>query len=162
NIARFKEQAYYVGRNVASMKFYDDVHPILPEYLKNVEWKNIGNNIEDAAKNLGNYFTDEDHYEEYKTIIRNIIKGTLTKRAFSNLFNQISPRLPKPKKSKVKYYHPNPPSMYSDEDRRIHDKMRREAREEAKRSEYWEDDVSSFDEIGESFISLSDYKKLKE
>ena len=97
NVDGFKEAGYYIERSISAMKFFDKLNPVLPQYLKNVEWKKIGKDILEASKKLGNYLTEDDNYKQYRTIIQNIIKGTLTKNAFKNLFDKIAERLPAPK-----------------------------------------------------------------
>jgi len=157
NVRGFKEAGYYIERSISSMKLFDKVNPVMAHYLNDVEWKNIGATIDEASSVLSNYLSDEENYKQYRTIIQNIIKGTLTKKSFETLFNSVSPRLPKPaKENKPKQRHPLPPEMWPEKERKAHD-----AQLQKRKDAGVPDTKQEFDIMGEGFISLELYKKLK-
>jgi len=162
NIDTFKEASYFIERALMSMKLFDKIHPVLDQYLKNVEWKLISDTLDGAVKKFGRFLTSEDNYQDYKTIVGNIVKGTMSKKAFQNLFNTISSRIGKPKsKEKKDQKYPQPPEMWSKKKREEWEKMKKERREEAKKLPGWEEDKPRFDKLGESFIPFKKYLKIK-
>jgi len=155
NIDTFREASYYIERALMSMKLFDKIHPVMKEYMSKVEWKSIGDTQEEAEMKFGRFLTSEDNYQQYRTIIWNIVKGTMNKKQFAKLFNQISPRLSKPKVKREKQRNPLPPEMWPEKERKEY-----EARVEKRKKAGIPDKISSFDDLGEEFISLEEFKKL--
>ena len=140
NIDTFREASYYIERSLMSMKLFDKLHPVLNQYLKDVDWKSISDSQDAATKKFGRFLTSEDNFQDYKTIITNIIKGTMAKKSFKNLFNTISSRLAKPKKPvTTKHRDATPPEMWPEEKRKEYEDMLKQRREEAKKSPGWEE-----------------------
>ena len=155
NIDTFREASYYIERALMSMKLFDKIHPVLKEYMSKVEWNKIGNTQEEAEMKFGRFLTSEDNYQQYKTIIWNIVKGTMNKKQFVKLFDQISSRLAKPRVKQTKQRNPLPPEMWPEKERKEHEKQ-----VEKRRKAGVEDKKQEFDIMGEEFISLEEYKKL--
>jgi len=155
NIDTFREASYYIERGLMSMKLFDKIHPVLKEYMSKVEWKTIADDQDDAEMKFGRFLTSEDNYQQYKTIIWNIIKGTMNKKQFAKLFDQIGSRIAKPKTKTTKYRNALPPEMYPEKE-----KNEWEAQIEKRRKAGVSDKISSFDELGESFMTLEEFKKL--
>ena len=145
NIDTFKEASYYIERALMSMKLFDKIHPVLDKYMKGVMWKNIADTQEEAVMKFGRFLTSEKNYENYRTFISNIVKGTMNKRAFTKLYNSISNRLAKPKpKKKVKQRSPLPPEMWPEKEQKA----------------WKERGKKRFESLGRRFISFNKYKKL--
>jgi len=159
NIDTFREAGYYIERALMSAKLFDKVHPVLDEYMKKVDWKPIADTQEDAIKKFGRFLTNESNYEQYKTIIGNIVKGTMNQKAFGKLFDQVSQRILKPKgKKTAAQRNPLPPQMWPEEDQEKWQKMKDEWKKEAEKSR--EDDQFKRVDFDESFITLKEFKKL--
>lgn len=162
NIDTYKEAGYFIERALMSMKLFDKIHPVLDQYIKKINWNSIANTQEEATTKFGRFLTNEDNFKQYKTIIGNIVKGTMQKKAFLNFFESIKNRISKPIVHKEKERQPLPPSMWSEEDQEKWQKMKDERKEEAKGSKEWEEKAPSFDDFSENFISLRDFKKLND
>ena len=65
-------------------------------------------------------------------------------------------------KSEVSQRHPLPPEMWPEKERKEHQKHINQLRGAAKRSKHWDDKTEEFDILGEGFISLEEYIKIKE
>jgi len=158
NVDTFREASYYIERALMSMKLFDKIHPVLKQYLAKVDWNIIGNDINEAVLKLGRFLTHEDNYNDYRNIINNIVKGSMSKRVFSNLFNTISARIakPKPKETGPKQRNPLPPKMWDDKDREEWEKMIAKRKEEASKIKDEKFKTINF----EGFIPLSLYKKI--
>ena len=155
NIDTFREASYFIERALMSMKLFDKIHPVLREYMSKVNWNTIGNTQEEAEMKFGRFLTSEDNYQQYKTITWNIIKGTMNKKQFAKLFDQIGSRLAKPRVKQAKQRNPLPPEMWPEKERKEH-----EARVEKVRKAGVPDKISKFDDLGEEFITLDEFKKL--
>ena len=155
NIDTFREASYFIERALMSMKLFDKIHPVLREYISTVNWKTIGDTQDEAEMKFGRFLTSEDNYQQYKTIIWNIVKGTMNKKQFAKLFDQIGSRLAKPTVKREKQRNPLPPEMWPEKERKEH-----EERVEKVRKAGVPDKISRFDELGEEFISLAEFKKL--
>jgi len=159
NLDTFKEAGYFIERALMSMKLFDKVHPVLNDYIKEVDWKPIADTQDGAVMNFGRFLTNESNYEYYKSIIGNIIKGTMNKKAFAKLFDQVSHRISKPRVKQDKpLQNERPPEMWSDEDQERWKKMKDERKKEAE--EERKDDEFQTVDFDESFITLKDYKKI--
>lgn len=158
NIQKMREGSHFIEKSLMSMKLYDELRPVIDQYIKNVDWNKIANTQEEAETKFTNYLTSKDNYDKYKTIVNNIVKGTMKKKAFGELFNSVSNRIAKPKVAKKQYKHPNPPEMYSEKGRKEWEEMKKKAREEAKKHETPEG-TEEFDIMGESFVALKKYMK---
>ena len=157
NIETFKELVYFVERNLSSMKLFDKIHPVLANYIKNVNWKLIANSEEDAVQKFGRFLTHEDNFSTFKLIINNIIRGSISKKGFNKVFYALSPRISKPKKLVHKQFQANPPEMWSKEKRKKwEDELKRRKKDAV------EDKKPPFDEFNDSFVSLKSYMKLNE
>ena len=95
NIELFKETAFYMKRTVNSMVLFDKVRPALSGYIKHVAWYLIGRTESEAVEALGRFLTNENNYEQHKSVVGSIIKGTMRVRAFGNLFETVKFRVPK-------------------------------------------------------------------
>ena len=155
NIDTFREASYYIERALMSMKLFDKIHPVLKEYMSQVKWESIGDTQDEAEMKFGRFLTSEANYQQYKTIIWNIVKGTMNKKQFAKLFDQISSRLAKPTVKREKQRNPIPPEMYPDKERKEW-----EEQIEKRRKAGVPDKISKFDDLGEEFISLEEFKKL--
>ena len=155
NIDTFREASYFIERALMSMKLFDKIHPVLREYISTVNWKTIGDTQDEAEMKFGRFLTSEDNYQQYKTIIWNIVKGTMNKKQFAKLFDQIGSRLAKPTVKREKQRNPLPPEMWPEKERKEH-----EERVEKVRKAGVPDKISRFDDLGEEFISLAEFKKL--
>jgi hypothetical protein len=159
NIDTFKEAAYFIERALMSMKLFDKVHPVLDEYIRKVDWNRIADNQDDAIMKFGRFLTNENNYESYRTIISNIVKGTMNKKAFAKLFDQVSQRILKPKPANTsKQRNGLPPQMWPEKEQEEWQKMKDKHKKEAEDAR--EDDQFQKVDFDESFMTLKDYKKL--
>jgi len=157
NIDTFKEASYFIERSLISMKLFDKLHPVLSKYMEGVEWKKVDKNFDEANKKVGRFLTSEDNYQTYRTIITNIIRGSMNKKAFEKLFDSISSRILKPKKETSGYRNPLPPQMWSEKDKKKwEEEMKKRSKSGVK------DQKIEFDNLGEWFLSLKEYKELFE
>ena len=154
NVDTFKEASYFIERALMSMKLFDKVHPVLDQYISKVRWQEIADDEQSAIKKLGRFLTSEDNYESYRTIINNIVKGTMKRKAFNDFFNSISNRIAKPKVKKQKQRNPLPPEMWPEKERKEHEKQMEKMRKAGV-----PDEKAEFDQF-EGFISFGKYKKL--
>ena len=154
NIDTFREASYFIERALMSMKLFDKIHPVLREYISKVKWDTIANTQDEAEMKFGRFLTSEDNYQQYKTIIWNIVKGTMNKKQFAKLFDQIGSRLAKPAVKREKQRNPLPPEMWPEKERKEHDE-----RVEKVRKAGIPDKKAEFDKF-EGFISLEEFKKL--
>jgi hypothetical protein len=157
NIQVMKEGAYFMEKALMSMRLYDELRPIISNYMKDVDWNAIADTQEKAEQKFANFLTSKDNYDKYKTIVNNIVKGSMKKKAFNDLFDSLKSRLAKAKK-KINYRHPNPPEMFSAKGKKEWEAQKKRAREQAKKYETPEG-TEEFDIMGESFMSLNKYKK---
>lgn len=158
NVDKMREGSHFIERSLMSMKMFDELRPIIAEYIKDVDWNKIADTQENAELKFTNYLTSKDNYNKYKTIVNNIIKGTMKKKAFAELFNSLSSRISKPKKEKEPYRHPVPPQMYGEKGKSAWEKEKERAKKDALK--YGEDEKpEEFDVMGESFVSLKKYNK---
>ena len=156
NLDTFKESSYYIERALMSMKLFDKLHPVLNTYIKNVEWENIADSEEEATTKFGRYITSDNVYQDYKTIINNLIKGTMSPNSFKKLFNTVSSRLAKPKpKPSSKQRNAIPPQMWPKDKQKDYNNMIDKRKKAAEK-------ISNDENIKESFISLVNYKVLNE
>ncbi|HUW44228.1 MAG TPA: hypothetical protein VMW50_00380 [Dehalococcoidia bacterium] len=153
NVSHMREASYFIERSIMSMKLYDKVHPVLDQYMKSVEWKGIADTEDEAISKFGRFLTNEDNYANYKTIILNIVKGTMKKKAFEDLFNSVSSRMAKPKVKRKPYRNPLPPEMWPEKEK----KEWKEQLDKRKKAGV-ADKKAEFDVFGESFVSLKKYK----
>jgi hypothetical protein len=157
NVAHMKEATYFIERSLMSMKLYDKLHPVLDQYMKAVQWNVIADTQSEAIAKFGRFLTNEDNYANYKTIVTNIVKGTMKKKAFQDLFDSVSSRIAKPKKPTKKYRNPIPPEMYDEKGKKEWEKQKKKAKEDAKKYEKPEG-TEEFDVMGESFVTFKKYK----
>jgi len=155
NIQHMREGSYYMERALMSMKLFDKLQPVLDKYIDKVEWNSIADSREDAITKFGRFLTSEANYELYRTIVNNIVKGTMKQKQFSELFNNVSSRLAKPKGKQPKQRNPLPPEMWPDKERKAWEKE-----QEKRRKSGVEDTKQEFDIMGENFIGLEKYRKL--
>ena len=158
NVNTFNEASYYIERALISMKLFDKLRPVLRNYIKDAEWKTIADEEKNAVLKFGRFLTNEQNYNLYKSFATNIIKGTLTQNNFNKLFNSISSRIRKPKRSTTKQRYPLPPSMWSKKDKVKWDKQKTEIKKDA--AEKREKLPKTTFNFNESFISLDSYKKI--
>lgn len=157
NIQHMREGSYYIERSLMSMKLFDKLQPVLDKYIGNADWENIADSKEDAITKFGRFLTSEDNYEMYRTIINNIVKGTMKQKQFSELFDKLKSRMSKPKEERKPQRHPLPPEMYPEKQRKEWEK------EKGKNKKFAVDDeTEEFDIMGENFIGIERYKKLFE
>lgn len=158
NVDSFKEASYFIERALISMKLFDKLHPVLEDYMKDVNWKIIADDLDKAVIKFGRFLTNEENFSQYKSMVWNIIKGTMKKKKFKEIFNLLSKRLYKPRKEvKTNKQNPLPPQMWSKEE-----KEKWEEQIENRKKQAVKDKKIEFDDLGERFISLEDYKKLNE
>jgi|AntAceMinimDraft_18_1070375.scaffolds.fasta_scaffold10413_6 hypothetical protein len=160
NVDTFREAGYFIERALMSMKLFDKIHPVLKEYMSRVRWKTIANTQDEAVMKFGRFLTNENNYTYYKTIISNIVKGTMSKNLFGKLFNQVSSRLTKPKSGKAtKQRHPLPPEMWGEKE-----KKEWEADKKKRMTGGTETEPAPFQNLktNEEFISLKKYIKQNE
>jgi len=160
NIDTFKEASYFIEKALVSMKLFNKIHPVLEPYLKRVDWKKIADSMDEAITKFGRFLTNERNYVQYKTIIWNIVKGTMQKRSFDNFFNTIAGRISRPvNTNKEKQRDALPPEMWDEKEQEKWQKMKDKRKKEAIDSEK----TDKFREVNfENFIPLKDYKKLYE
>lgn len=160
NIDTFREASYFIERALMSAKLFDKIHPVLEQYLKKVDWHAIADDLDEAVKKFGRFLTNENNYEQYKTIIWNIVKGTMQKRSFANFFNTVKSRIGRSTPVAVtKQRNPLPPQMWPEKEQEEWKKMKEKAKKEAEESE--EDDQFKEKDF-ESFITLKDFGKLND
>ena len=144
------------------MKLFDELRPVIGEYIKEVDWRSIGNSQDEAEQKFVNFLTSKDNYNKYKTIVNNIVKGTMKKKSFIDLFDSLKSRLSKPKKKNKKpYRHPIPPQMYDEKGRKDWEKEKERAKKTALKNSKPEN-PEELDVTSESFIAFNKYKKLME
>jgi hypothetical protein len=162
NIEKMKEAGYFIEKTLMGMRLYDELRPVIGEYVRDVGWEAIAKTQEEAEQKLANYLTSRDNYDKYKTIVNNIVKGSMKKKYFSDLFNSLKSRLPKTKTTKKsKAGHPVPPEMFSKEGKEQWEKEKERAKKAALK--HAEDETpKEFDVMGESFVSLNKYKKYSD
>lgn len=158
NVEKMREGSYFIEKSLMSMKMYDELRPLIGQYMKDVSWNVIADNQEDAETKFVNYLTSKENYDKYKTIVTNIVRGTMKKKAFADLFNSISGRIAKPKTPKKKYRHPVPPEMYPEEQRKEWEKEKERAKKDALKHAT-DEEPQEFDVMGESFVPLRKYKR---
>lgn len=158
NVQKMREGSYFIEKSLMSMKLFDELRPLIGQYMKNVDWNSIANSQDGAETKFVNYLTSKDNYDKYKTIVNNIIKGTMKKKAFADLFDSIKNRIAKPKQKTTAYKHPIPPEMYPEKQRKEWEMEKERAKIDAKKYEKPEG-AEEFDIMGESFVSLNKYNK---
>lgn len=160
NIDVFKESSYYIERALSSMQLFNKLNPVLGPYMKRVEWNQIANSEQKAAKKFGAFLTNEDNYEDYKTIIKNIIQGSISANAFKKVFNTVADRIPTVKRPEVTNQTNIPPEMWSDENKEKWDKHKQDRKTNALKNS--SDKNSKSFNFSESFVSLKEYNLLLE
>lgn len=157
NIETFLQSSYYIQKHINKIQTYDKISKEAPKLLKNVDWENIASNFEDAVSKFSRFLSEPDNYNKYKTVINNIINGTVKKKNFTEFFNMISNKLFKPKNIISKRKYPTPPEMWSDEDQKEWKKQIAQRKKGG-----IPDKIADFDVLGEGFISLKKYNQVNE
>lgn len=160
NVDVFNEAAYFIERSLTSMQLFNKLNPVLGPYMKRVDWRKMGESEEMAAKKFGAYLTDEKNYPDFKNLIQNIIKGTISAKAFEKLFDNVASRTPSKKRAPIRKQTLNPPEMWSEEDQDKWNEQKAQNRMAAMRNSS-DEKAKSFG-FSENFIALNDYNKLLE
>ena len=161
NVGTSDEGSYFIERALVSMKLFDNLHPVLNQYMKKIDYGIIGKDLDDAVLKFGRFLTHEDNYEQYKSVANSILKGSMSEKLFAKYFKTISYRMPKRKRNvkQKNQRHPLPPEMWPDKERKdwydMIKKRREEASEENEKDKY---NVINF----EGFVPLKKYKKIFE
>jgi len=158
NINVFKEGAYYIKKTLNTILLFDKIKPALKKYIKNVDWHLIANSEEEAQRKIATFLTNENNLKLYKNQTEAIIRGTLSKKMFLSIYNNIISLLPKKKKHKSTQRSPLPPDMWPEKNKKqYYNRIKKQNEKNLKKSKDKNNDTI---EWNENFISLSEYNKL--